>query len=916
MNVLVPQITAQLDFVLSHNPEARVIAIQSTSKLPWPDAIQQRGRQFTLRWCDSMLAMRQALCDAEQLDAASAGLVLLTPLTTQVLAHDIAARLARRAILQPEGWAMVRQLFAAKEIDARLARHNWMPQLLLDGSAQGAYTPVANGFLDLETVWKELLQRFLQLETARPDATALLRWTMQPGADTSLNFLPPAARREALSWLAESGGIAGHMVLACIRAGRIGDALALGLVCGVLYAPAAEGQAALGHAAIRLERFVGDAHVGIAEGRAWATAAQDLVHVGGTDTYRAALDRADALLRDLRVAELAHLSAFLPLGLDQRMRHFAQQLTLHVHSPSDATLTKVETAASNVLSHALANTQEQRADRVRMARRIARWLVQPLTTATTVAELVGWQADEGAFVDWARFRLLGGDELLELSKAYEAMRRSVISRRNALGLRFANALPTWNTQAASTHKFGAAERMLPLESVLEQLVAPLAAHQGVLLLVMDGLSTSIFQELFARPERLGWTEVVSSATARPFIGITPFPTITEVSRAALLCGKLITGTSSLEKSSFATNPALLERSDKTAPPILFHKGELSDSSNLSSVVHGAICNSKQRIVGVVYNAVDDHLSGPDQLNQRWTLEDLRLILPILRAAKEARRVVIVTADHGHLLEDGTTQIDGGAGSDRWKAGAGVENANAIVLSGGRVRTTTGANSVTCLWSESVRYAGRKNGYHGGVSLQEVSVPLSVLVPFGMELPQWQPALPAQPEWWDLPNMMAAQLAPQAKSITVKPTPNKNNARKQAMTSGQKQLFDAVLAPIPEPPSAQVNDLIATQDWIGTLLRSPVYASQRALAARVALADDRMRALLQALMDRGGKLSRAALAQRISAPESGLAGLLSAARRVLNVDQAAVLQVDEAGTVELNRGLLLQQFHITPAGGSR
>ena len=96
----------------------------------------------------------------------------------------------------------------------------------------------------------------------------------------------------------------------------------------------------------------------------------------------------------------------------------------------------------------------------------------------------------------------------------------------------------------------------------------------------------------------------------------------------------------------------------------------------------------------------------------------------------------------------------------------------------------------------------------------------------------------------------------------------------------------------------------------------MYASQRALAARVALTDDRMRALLQALMDRGGKLSRAALAQRISAPESGLAGLLSAARRVLNVDQAAVLQVDEAGTVELNRGLLLQQFHITPAGGSR
>jgi hypothetical protein len=72
-------------------------------------------------------------------------------------------------------------------------------------------------------------------------------------------------------------------------------------------------------------------------------------------------------------------------------------------------------------------------------------------------------------------------------------------------------------------------------------------------------------------------------------------------------------------------------------------------------------------VGVVYNAVDDHLSGPDQLHQRWALEDLRLLLPLLREAREARRVVVITADHGHLLEDGTTQLPGGE-SDRWRPG--------------------------------------------------------------------------------------------------------------------------------------------------------------------------------------------------------------------------------------------------------
>lgn len=904
MTVSVPQIVAQLEAVLAREPNALVIAIRSETKLAWPDTITQRGRQFSLRWCDSMLAMREALCDIEHADAAHTGLVVLTPLGTHEIAEDIAARLVRGRVYQSEGWQIVRQLFGAKEIDARLGRFNWMPQVLVDGTAQGAYTPVANGFLDLETAWKELLRRFLQLDTPRPDATELLRWTMQPTTDASLSLLPAIARPDALTWLGESAGTAGHMVLACVQAGRTGDAVALGLVCGVLYATAGEGQAALGHAAIRLERFVNETHVGVAEGRAWAQAAQQLVRDGGPDVYRAALDRADALLNDLRVAEFAHLSDVLPLGFDQRMRTFAQKLTNHVQTSTEETLAAVETAANRVLTHVLAATQAQRADRVEMARRTARWLVRPATTATTVADLVCWQADEGSFVDWAHFRLLGGDELVEVSQAYEAVRRTVIARRNALGQQFAQGLQRWNTEAPASEG-----RIVPLESVLDRVIAPLAALQPVLLLVIDGLSTSIFRELFARPERLGWAEVVPAALARPLAGVAAFPTVTEVSRATLLCGKLTTGTSSLEKTGFSTHTALLAQSRADTPPKLFHKGDLSDSTNLSNEVRTAIANQHQRVVGLVYNAVDDHLSGPDQLNQRWTLEDLRLILPILREAKEARRVVIITADHGHLLEDGTTQMSGGE-SDRWRNSGDATNAgssNEIVLTGGRVRTANGATMVACLWSESVRYAGRKNGYHGGVSMQEVTVPLSVLVPFGMNLPDWQPALPAQPEWWDLPNVASQQPA----VPEILPTARTTARRAAIPPPVQDQLFDAPASAIPGALQVQA------EDWIDSLLRSQVYASQRSLAARVAPPDEQMRKLLTALADRGGKLSRAALAQRLSVPELRLNGMLSAARRILNVDQATVLLLDEAaGTVELNRMLLLQQFRIALAGSGR
>jgi hypothetical protein len=49
----------------------------------------------------------------------------------------------------------------------------------------------------------------------------------------------------------------------------------------------------------------------------------------------------------------------------------------------------------------------------------------------------------------------------------------------------------------------------------------------------------------------------------------------------------------------------------------------------------------------------------------------------------------------------------------------------------------------------------------------------------------------------------------------------------------------------------------------------------------------------------------------------MGGMLSAVRRMLNVDQAAVLTVDEAaGVVELNIALLQQQFQLPKQGSPR
>ena len=122
MSLSTPQIAAQLERVLASDPAAVAVAIRANAKQPWPDSLKLQGREFLLRWCDSSLAIREALCDVEQHDPMISGLVVITPLATHEVAEDIAARLARARVFQPEGWDIVRQLFQSKETDARLGR--------------------------------------------------------------------------------------------------------------------------------------------------------------------------------------------------------------------------------------------------------------------------------------------------------------------------------------------------------------------------------------------------------------------------------------------------------------------------------------------------------------------------------------------------------------------------------------------------------------------------------------------------------------------------------------------------------------------------------------------------------------------------------------------------------------------------
>lgn len=910
------QVVAQLDTIISRDANARAVAVRSVARQAWPARIIARGRPFDVHWCESLLGLREALLALEPPTGRrggqdDAGVVLLTPFATHELPDDVAARLFKSRVWQPEGWQIVREMFDAKEVDARLARYGWMPQLLIDAAASGAFDPVATGFLDLDTAWRVILQRCLGLESERPDAQALLAWTQQADAGARLDVLPTVAQTDVCAWLQDAAGAVGRLILATRRSGRLADALPLGLVCSVVFAADAVGQSELGHAAVRLERHVDDLHIGVVDGRAWAKAATALVRRDGAAAWQGALDRADTLLEELRAGAFAWLSDTLYAGLDQRMSRFGSAVGQFVARLSgaqagdalDGVVREVLQRVTELRQHVLVGRFTQRLEQVEMACRLVKWLARPMPDFDSVAAAIEWQADQGAFVDWARFRLRGGDDLVPVSDAYAALRAAVAARRARLAKGFAGMLAQ-----GGGNDWTPSPRIVPVETALANLVAPLTASHPVLLLVMDGLSVSIFRELFAELAPLSWSEWVRSDLGHALAGVAAFPTVTEVSRASLLAGTVTTGGSGQEKSAFAAHPALLAHSTASQPPRLFHKGELAEDSSLSTQVRAAIADGRQKVVGVVYNAVDDHLAGPDQLHQAWRLEGLRLLMPLLREARDARRVVIVTADHGHLLDDGTRQCSGGE-RDRCRDGNKAGSEDEILLRGPRVLSASGQRSVVCLWGEDTRYTGRKNGYHGGVSLAEVVVPMSVLVPLGMNLPGWQPGVPPQPEWWDLclpfgeeANGSRVAVQPVASLAAVKPA--RAQSRKPAAAEGQGSLFDlGVPAPAPLEPSRT--------HWVDGLLACDTYAAQRRLAARVALPDEQMRRLLCALEERGGKLSRTAVAQRLAVPELRLAGMLAAARRVLNVDQMAVMELDEAaGTVELNLNLLMKQFGLS------
>ena len=156
------------------------------------------------------------------------------------------------------------------------------------------------------------------------------------------------------------------------------------------------------------------------------------------------------------------------------------------------------------------------------------------------------------------------------------------------------------------------------------------------------------------------------------------------------------------------------------------------------------------------------------------------------------------------------------------------------------------------------------------------------------------------------------------AASTRPRPATKTGRREVGRAARPgETGDLFALPEPEPPpspSAPSPSAPSGGTWIDRLFATEQFAAQRRRAARAALSDERIRIILTALDARGGTLTRAALGTILGVPAFRLDGILSALRRILNVDGYDVLAVDDASeSVTLNRGLLLVQFDV---GGNR
>ncbi|MFE9763258.1 BREX-2 system phosphatase PglZ [Streptomyces sp. NPDC005808] len=876
--------------------------------------VDEEPRRVLVRDESSVLGVMAAWHDHRDMAGPGDVLVVTTGMDDEQLGWDLRGRAVHRRTLTVENAEVVTQRFGATGLDVRMYGMEWLLEALLEAEPSDTGWPRVGGLLTLDTALRALTVQRLGLGETAPgpgtqtqpatlDTDTLLAWSRTPAGPLRFAELPPTERAELKKWLGDTAGPAAPVLLSLAEAGLGQDAMALGVLAAALRDPAVAPDTALAIGSlfgqVMPRRAALSAFTDAVEGTLTRWIAQARTSQAARQKVFAVLDRADELAGTAGLADTLASSRFLPTG-------FAAQLGRTVAEARRSSAAG-ETALADLAGHGLAALYPDRVQVAEMAVRVARWLERAEPAVPTVDEGIRSQVTDWGWADRALTLLWAGDPGGDLTTARElrGLYEQGRARRERLDEQFARRLAAWSVHATAHQPNGA----LVIENVLESVVRPLTGAGAPLVVVLDGMSCAVAIQLGEEMEREGWREVAPRpAEGQPagrMAAVSMLPSVTRTSRASLLTGEPVRGGQSVETAGFS---AFWKRRRKEAA--LFHKADVGGETGhaLSHELMGALAS--EAVVGVVLNTIDDALDkGQQGRGTAWALDDMTHLRDLLSAARGYGRPVVLVADHGHVLERGSRSESAamsvtGAVSPRWRTGGQAQDGE-IEIRGPRV--LEGGGTVVVPWREDIRYTGRKAGYHGGVSLAEVTVPVLALVAVAEQTPKGWEGLPRErstPAWWNEP-VPGADPAPTA-------VPEAGSDEPAVPTAPRRDA--SVTAGVVHARQSSPTAMQATTGLGSEVVASEVYEAQKEYVRKAPEAKV-VAAVIDALVAAGGTMSPAALAAAISATgrvRRNIEGFVATVQRLLNVEGYPVLGFVDAGhAVKLDIPLLRDQFLPQP-----
>lgn len=837
----------------------------------------------------SPLAAREAVVRHAERGDSGELLVLLTQCGSAALGLDLRAQMLKGEVQAFDPFSSALALFQAKVLDPALARERWLIEDLISLAPANGWrdrTPI-NGVLTFEAAWATWQEARLGEPTVPESLAELLDLGERPSVRQSISQLGEARARLVDRW-APGTPSAAAVIVDMLAGPPATSPAAVGIVVGLLWVATDDALLAqrqmLGRA--RLEPVLGRDRLTAADAVAWGRASEDRLAM--VEDASGIVSEAEQLLGEIDARELSALSDVLPSGLDARLDRLGATLGTGDLPGSAAALAAIE-------SHALAPRRARQVAACRAGVRLLRRSgISTTEPAGSVADRAVQYRDDLAWVEQARRDLAAGAQSGPLAAAFGLLAEQAAEGQRTSDADFAIALAEWSKSLPAPDS-----RIVPLENLLEAVIAPVAEDAPVLVVICDGMGLSVSHQLVNDLRAEGWAPASRAELVSWPVGVAVLPTVTAASRTSLFSGRLLVGAQPEERSGFASHPSLRRVSKPDRPPVLFHKAGLvaANGAALPDEIRAAVADPDQRVVGVVVNSVDDHLARGDQINVAWDLASLGPLGWLLAAAAEAGRVVVLTADHGHVLDNGrsTARPQPTDGGERWRTAEKPPTDGEIEITGPRV--VLGGGTVVMPFDERIRYGPPKHGYHGGATAEEVLVPVEVLA---RRLPTgWTYRPTTTPPWWD---DRPAPVAPAPAPVLAAGSAARSNS------SSAPTLFDEVVT----APPASGSPPAPGSTWVDALLGSEIFSSHRAavrLPRPLPLA--RLRGYLDALAANGNSITLPALASASGEPAGTLRMTVSVVQRLLNIDGAAILTVRDDGSVVCNVELLSLQFGLDP-----